>query len=158
MLNDDVKDRIESSDVILLGIGEEFNIDDAEKKISAYQSLFELIKNKNYFVISLNKDNEDLENIFGEKYTVCPMNDISDEKWNAYLKWLSCTLNHRLLVMELGVSLNNPNVIRWPFERCVMINNSAVICRVNATLPQLPEQLSDKGISIKENSVDFCVL
>lgn len=157
MINEDVKDFIAQSDVVLIGLGEEFNIDDEEKKMKAYNNLYELIEKKNYYVISMNQDCNIVSSVFKEQYTVFPMADVSEEKWDKYLRWLSCTLNHRLLVMELGVSLNNPNVIRWPFERCVMINNTATLCRVNATLPQLPEQLSDKGISIKENSLDFCI-
>ena len=54
-----------------------------------------------------------LNNIYTEKY---------DEngylkQWSVYTKWLQTTLNRKLLILELGVGMQYPSVIRWPFEK-----------------------------------------
>ena len=65
------------------------------------------------------------------------------------------TLNKKLCVLELGVGMNLPNIIRWPFEKIAYYNKKASFFRVNGSLYQLTEKLSDKGISIGENAIDF---
>lgn len=42
--------------------------------------------------------------------------------WNAYTRWLSGTLNRKLVVLELGEGFQTPTVIRWPFEKTVFFN------------------------------------
>lgn len=75
--------------------------------------------------------------------------------WDKHKKWLSGTLNKSLLVLELGVSMRLPQVIRWPFEKIVFLNNKASFIRVNETLPQLSQEVGSKGKSVHENSVDW---
>ena len=77
--------------------------------------------------------------------------------WEKHKKWVSLTLNKKLLALELGVSFKLPQIIRWPFEKIVSLNNKAELIRVNETLPQLSEEVSGKGTSIKENSVEWVV-
>lgn len=76
-------------------------------------------------------------------------------KWNAYTQWLSRTLNKKLLILELGVGFQTPTVIRWPFEKTVSLNKRAFMYRIHGKFPQLPEELSDKALSVFENSVEF---
>lgn len=92
-----------------------------------------------------------LNNIYAEHY---------DEtgylsQWQLYTKWLQGTLNKKVLILELGVSLKFPSVIRWPFEKIAYFNQKAVFCRVNENLYQLSEELKDKGISVPKNSIDW---
>ena len=92
-----------------------------------------------------------LNNVYTEKY---------DENgylpdWNIYTKWLQGTLNRKLCVLELGVNLTYPSVIRWPFEKIGFFNQKASFVRVNEKLYQLTEDLKDKGISIPKNSIDW---
>lgn len=92
-----------------------------------------------------------LNNIYTEFY---------DEKgylgeWAQYRKWLQGTMNRHLLVLELGVGMQCPTVIRWPFEKLVIYNNKASIYRVHESLYQLSEELQGKGVSISENSIDW---
>ena len=92
-----------------------------------------------------------LNNVYTEKY---------DEKgylpdWNVYTKWLQGTLNRKLCVLELGVNLTYPSVIRFPFEKIGFYNQKASFVRVNEKLYQLSEDLKDKGISIPKNSIDW---
>lgn len=92
-----------------------------------------------------------LNNVYTEKY---------DEKgylqdWGVYTKWLQGTLNRKLCVLELGVNLTYPSVIRFPFEKIGFYNQKASFVRVNEKLYQLSEDLKDKGISIPKNSIDW---
>lgn len=77
------------------------------------------------------------------------------DKWGVYMKWLQGTLNRRLAVLELGVGMDFPSVIRWPFEKAAFFNNKARFFRVNETLYQLTEELAGKGCGISQNSIDW---
>lgn len=77
------------------------------------------------------------------------------KKWNLYMKWLQGSLNKKICVLELGVGMKYPTVIRWPFEKVTFINQKAKFTRVHEQLYQLTEDIKEKGISIKENPVDF---
>lgn len=92
-----------------------------------------------------------LNNIYAENY---------DEKgylkqWELYTRWLQGTLNKRLLILELGVGMQFPSVIRWPFEKIAFFNQKAEFYRVNEKLYQLSEELKEKGTSISENAIDW---
>lgn len=77
------------------------------------------------------------------------------EKWEVYMKWLQGSLNRKLRIVELGVGMKYPTVIRWPFEKVTFINNKAKFVRVHAQLSQLTEDMKEKGKSISKNPVDF---
>lgn len=77
------------------------------------------------------------------------------KKWNIYMKWLQGSLNKNIRILELGVGMKYPSVIRWPFERVALINNKAKFIRVHKQLFQLTEDIRDKGVSIEENPIDF---
>ena len=64
-------------------------------------------------------------------------------------------MNHKLLVLELGVGMQFPSVIRWPFEKVVFFNQKAFLCRVNEKLYQLTEELAGKGCGISMNAIDW---
>lgn len=76
-------------------------------------------------------------------------------QWNAYTKWLSGTLNKRLLLLELGVGFKTPTVIRWPFEKTATVNKKAHLYRIHGNFAQLSEAVKGKGESILENSLEF---
>ncbi|MBQ2406656.1 MAG: hypothetical protein IIW54_00530 [Lachnospiraceae bacterium] len=185
--------------------------------IDAYKGLFELIKDKNYFIVTtcidenIKKAGFDAEKIVEPcgnyenlqcsdncsdelhsslKYAdlieqaledgvgldsvlepVCPkcgkkmvLNNIICEKyseqgykpqWEKYTKWLQLTLNRKLCILELGVGMNLPNIIRWPFEKVAFYNQKAKFFRINETLFQLTQEIAEKGESIEMNAVDF---
>lgn len=77
------------------------------------------------------------------------------EQWQFYTKWLQGTLNRKLLILELGVGMQCPSVIRWPFEKIAFFNQKASFVRVNEKLYQLSEELGGKGISISMNAIDW---
>ncbi len=76
-------------------------------------------------------------------------------QWERYKKWLSCTLNKKLCVLELGVGFSFPQIIRWPFTRTAFYNKKATFIRVHSRFPQLEAELSDKGISVGQSPVSF---
>ncbi len=75
--------------------------------------------------------------------------------WSIYKKWLQGTINKKLCILELGVDLSFPSVIRWPFEKIAFYNQKADFIRVNERLFHMSEELKDKGISIAKNSIDW---
>lgn len=77
------------------------------------------------------------------------------KKWNLYMKWLQGTINKKVCILELGVGVKYPTVIRWPFERVAFINEKAKFIRVHESLYQLTEEIKDKGISIQANPVEL---
>ncbi|MBR5596615.1 MAG: hypothetical protein IKW30_04320 [Lachnospiraceae bacterium] len=77
------------------------------------------------------------------------------KKWELYMKWLQGTLNRNVVIIELGVGMKYPSVIRWPFEKVAFINQKARFIRVHDYLYQLTEDLKEKGTSIEENPIVF---
>ena len=229
----DLKKIIAEFDMILVGIGECFEekfldlkienegtalYEDFQRKIyldnhkdskedTFYRILSKMIENKNYFIVTLSKDDriynsgikkdrivapcgsynylqcsmvctkdifpleEFREDIQTNKIAFCPhcgaemvMNKIdaprySEEgylsQWQLYTKWVQGTVNKKLLILELGVDMRFPSVIRWPFEKICYINQKSKMIRVNKTLFHMTEEIKDRGIGIKEEPIDF---
>lgn len=77
------------------------------------------------------------------------------ESWKKYTKWLKGTVNKKLCVLELGVGMEFPSVIRWPFEKMCFYNQKCSFWRVHSSLYQLSEEIKIRGKSIKENPMVF---
>lgn len=77
------------------------------------------------------------------------------ENWKKYTAWLQGTVNKKLCILELGVGMEFPSIIRWPFEKVCFYNQKAVFWRVHSSLYQLSEEIKDRGISVKENPITF---
>ncbi len=77
------------------------------------------------------------------------------QNWSVYKKWLQGTINKNVCILELGVGLIFPSVIRWPFEKVAFYNRKATFMRVNERLYHMSEELKDKGISVAENAIDW---
>ena len=76
-------------------------------------------------------------------------------QWDKYTNWLQKTLNKKICVIELGVEMGLPSIIRWPFEKVAYYNEKADFFRINEQLYHMTKELETKGISISENAVDF---
>mgnify|MGYP001638617766 FL=1 len=76
-------------------------------------------------------------------------------QWSLYKKWLQGTLNRELCLLELGVGMAYPTVIRWPFEKTTYINNKAYMYRVHHSLYQITEEIAGKAEGICQNPADF---
>jgi len=93
----------------------------------------------------------ELNNIYSEQY---------DENgylpaWQFYTKWLQGTLNRKLVILELGVGMKFPSVIRFPFEKVAYFNQKAKFYRINKNLYHLTEELAGKGVGIADNAIDW---
>ena len=76
-------------------------------------------------------------------------------QWRLYAKWLQGTLNRQLLVLELGVGMQFPQIIRFPFEKAAFFNQKARFFRVHSRLYQLTEELKERGVSVAQDPADF---
>ena len=77
------------------------------------------------------------------------------DKWSRYTKWLQGTVNRKLCILELGVGLSYPTVIRWPNEKIVTYNNKSFIFRIHEKLYQLSEGIGERAKSIAENPMNI---
>lgn len=77
------------------------------------------------------------------------------ECWHEYTKWLQGTVNKRLCILELGVGMEYPSIIRFPFEKIIFYNQKSFIYRVHSTLYQLGEEIRERGSGIQDNPVNF---
>lgn len=76
-------------------------------------------------------------------------------QWNLYTKWLKGTVNRRVCILELGVGMQFPTVIRWPFEKVVFFNQKASFFRVHSKLYQIAEEIKDRSYGVQALSEDF---
>lgn len=192
---DDNNKMFEDFDMVLVGIGEEF--ENNESSLAAYNHLAKLLESKNYFIVSQCMDDCIYDSNLKADRIVSPMGGFRKKQcpdactdalydvdvkycpncnkelvynnylqenyveagylpmWEKHKKWITGTLNKRLFVLELGVSMRLPQVIRWPFERIAYLNEKAHFVRVNEKFPQLIPELSEKGESVRENSVKW---
>lgn len=183
----------------------------------AYQSLYQLCKDKDYFLISMNYDRypilagfsqekcvfpcgnlqmlqcdnncqnslmsaqEEYEKAIkvlnGEidgksiEQSVCPFcgekivyNTIEAnkyceggylEQWDKYMKFLQKTINKKLCLIELGVSMRFPEVIRNAFEKTTFYNQKANLIRIHSSLADVPQTIKDKSFIKHEDSVAY---
>lgn len=77
------------------------------------------------------------------------------EQWAEYTKWLQGTVNKKLCVLELGVGMEYPTVIRFPFEKIIYYNQKAFLYRVHSSLSQVGEEIADRCMAISEKPIDF---
>ena len=157
----DLMGKLETAEMVLVGIGEEFEAESNQEICAkAYENLVQLLTGKNYFVITTGKDDLVMKSGLREDRIVQPLlfeedSDQASPMWDKYTKWLQGTLNRNVLILELGVGLKYPGVIRFPFEKAAYFNKKADFIRVHGRLYQMTEELGDKGISIAQNAVAF---
>ena len=157
----DLMGKLETAEMVLVGTGEEFEAESSQDILSkAYEKLAKLLAGKNYFVITTGKDDLIMQSGLKVDRIVQPLlfeedSDQMPPMWDKYTKWLQGTLNRNVLILELGVGLKYPGVIRFPFEKAAYFNKKADFIRVHGRLYQMTEELGDKGISIAQNAVAF---
>lgn len=146
-----ILESIKTAEFVLIGIGEKASFEKDD-----YNHIKDIFWNKDYFVVSIEEDDTILGSELDKARISRPNDENCDpQKWEDYLGWLSHTLNHNLLIMELGVSLNAPGIIRFPFEKTCFYNKKAKMIRVNESIYQIPEEISEKGFGIKCSCPDF---
>ena len=166
MLEADIAKHFREAEMVLIGVGEELRPDGTSERsdriIRALNTLPPFLRGKTYFVVSQNSDDlvfrsNLLPFFIAEPYGPKENSSCSEEQWNTYLRWISGTLGHRLLLLELGVGFASPELIRWPFEKITQINMKSNLIRVHASFPQLPKELVETGrvYSVQCNSIEW---
>ncbi|SKB95821.1 hypothetical protein SAMN06296386_110112 [Lachnospiraceae bacterium] len=158
-----IRNYVDAADMVLVGIGTGFKSEDPEVLAKAYDHIRTLIDGKNYFVISESSDESVLNAGFKPDRVTAPVIEkeksgtTADKNWETYMKWVMGSMNRNILMLELGVSLAQPEIIRFPFEKMAAVNMKANFIRVNKNLPFLPENLSEKAISVKVDPVELMI-
>lgn len=157
------------ADMVVIGMGDEWDhLDSAKDYNQLLEFYHQYLDKKNFFIISSSKNKEFFWGQINPKRIVQPLlyqeESLSDtekeqieKQWDLYNKWLSATLNKKLLILELGEGFLNPNVFRWPFEKVTFINQKAEFFRINQLLPQIPENIKARAHSVASSSYDFLV-
>ncbi len=214
-LKHEILEQIKDAQKVIIGIGPEWQLhctqgrdlrqcclgDEGQEEIKkAYACLYELVKEKDYFVVTTVTDGAVYDAGFDrERITapcgnvhwrqcskactkdiweegevpddICPHckapltgNTIKAEKyieegylpsWRAYTKWQTGTLNRKLVILELGEGFLTPTVMRWPFEKIVFFNQKSQLYRVHESLCQIPDEVRERAVGIKEPSLRF---
>jgi len=77
------------------------------------------------------------------------------KQWQLYTKWLQGTVNKQLCVLELGVGMAYPGIIRFPFEKIMYYNRKAFLYRVHPQLYHVGEEIAERSRGMAEDPVDF---
>lgn len=167
-----ISELIRSADAVLLGTGDEFTTKkaDREQVIRAYDKLAALVEGKPWFAVTVNTDDLIYESKLNRFFIVAPCGSEAagnvvtmenyDEssylpQWQFYRNWLASTIGKKLCILELGVGLAYPSVIRLPFERTALFNQKAALVRVHSKLAQVPGELAGRSLCIPENPVQY---
>ena len=133
-----------------------------EQVQKAYEVLADLLKDKNYFVISLCEDGLLKQAGLKENRILTPAKEGEEEtdsgvyptdSWETYTKWLQGTLNRNLVILELGVGMELPQLIRFPFEKVAYFNQKSCLYRVHSHLYQMTEEIKERGYSVPMHPV-----
>ncbi len=161
MDNTNFFDKLDNAKMVLIGIGKGFSKGhDNDKLVEYYNKLVDFLAEKDYFVVNISNENNIKKSNFDMTKVAIPLDeDVPEEdnekQWNEYTKWLQQTLNKDLFLLELGVGFDMPTMVRWPFEKIAKLNNKAFLYRVNENFPQLPDDIGDKGESVKMTVGEF---
>lgn len=148
------------AEMVVIGIGSELckkAFEDDDKRISVLNEYNKILDKKNYFIITSHQNNIFENTDFNTRRICNPLiqDDNSEKQWDLYNKWLSASLNKKLLIIEIGEDFNHPNIFRWPFEKVVFINQKSKMFRINDVFYQLPADIGERAQSIKANGMSF---
>ena len=133
-----------------------------EQVQKAYEVLADLLKDKNYFVISLCEDGLLEQAGLKKDRILTPAKEGEEEtdggvypadSWETYTKWLQGTLNRNLVILELGVGMELPQLIRFPVAKVAYFNQKSCLYRVHSHLYQMTEEIKERGYSVPVHPV-----
>lgn len=167
-----IQDMIAQADMVLLGFGDEFTERRASREdvIRAYNRVEEIIHGKPWFAVTVNTDDLIYESKLNEFFIVAPCgsekngNVVTMEnydesvylpKWQFYMNWLTSTIGKKLLILELGVGLAYPSVIRMPFERTVQFNQKATFIRIHSKLAMTDSEIAARSYCVNAEPIAF---
>ena len=120
-----------------------------EQVQKAYEVLADLLKDKNYFVISLCEDGLLEQAGLKENRILTPAKEGEEETDSGVYP----TLNRNLVILELGVGMELPQLIRFPFEKVAYFNQKSCLYRVHSHLYQMTEEIKERGYSVPMHPV-----
>lgn len=167
-----IREIIEQSDMVLIGIGDQLSLKNADKDeiLKCYHKIYKMVKDKPWFVVTLNTDDLIYESEFHRMLIVAPCgsdasgnvitNENYDEseylpQWQFYMNWLSGTLGKKLCILELGMGMMYPSVFRIPAERTMLFNHKASLVRIHSSVAFVPEEIEERSLCILENTIKF---
>lgn len=77
------------------------------------------------------------------------------DMWEKYNQFLQSTVNKKLLLLELGVGMKYPSVIRFAFEKIATYNKKSQMYRVHPTLAFAIPEIKESCQCISANPVEF---
>lgn len=77
------------------------------------------------------------------------------DEWESYNKWLQTTVNKSLLILELGVGMKYPSVIRFAFEKLAMFNKKSMMYRVHPSLAFATPEIKDNCVCENSDAMEF---
>lgn len=80
---------------------------------------------------------------------------VQDEDWylayNRYQDFIRRNGNSHILYLELGVGMNTPGIIKYPFWQMTAKNKNAVYYSVNSELSYVPTEIQNQSIVIRND-------
>ena len=80
---------------------------------------------------------------------------VQDEGWylacNRYQDFIRGNENSHIFYLELGVGMNTPGIIKYPFWQMTAKNKNAVYCSVNSELSYVPTEIQNRSVVIKND-------
>lgn len=157
----------EEAEMVVIGVGiqlQNTNMETDRQLNGLIDFYSRLLAQKNYFMITAFEKDIFAGSSFDRKRVVHPLlineevpDNIERKQWDLYNKWLSATLNRRLLLVELGEGFRHPNLFRWPFEKINYINRKSKFYRVHDTFCQLPENICDRAVGVPVHAKTFLI-
>ena len=84
---------------------------------------------------------------------------VEDLGWNEaasrYVDWVQARLDKKLLLLELGVGMNTPAIIKYPFWKLTAQHPDFTYVCVNSGEAECPPQIEDRAIVVKANVADL---
>lgn len=85
----------------------------------------------------------------------CDDSFVQDEGWylacNRYQDFIRKNGNSHILYLELGVGMNTPGIIKYPFWQMTAKNKNAVYCSINSELSYVPNEIQNQSVVIKND-------
>lgn len=80
---------------------------------------------------------------------------VEDNGWHLaqdrYVRFLKENLNKKIVFLELGVGMNTPGIIKYPFWRMVNEHQKAKYITISLDSTYIPEKIADKSIWINDD-------
>ena len=84
---------------------------------------------------------------------------VEDEGWHnackRYESFLKAFKGKKIVFLELGVGMNTPGIIKYPFWQITQSNKNAYYVCVNAEMPYAPEEIKSRSLCFSNDVADL---